>query len=622
MNHGIPNRIRRVSAARRDMTALVGHKACLQPSWTYGALLDAVDDLAAGFLALGFRPGDRVGIASENLDAWIAADLALLSIGVVDVPRGGDASAAEIGACFTHAGCRSAIFEDTALYDRVKDALPPLDHVIVLRGEGRPGIPTLSELRERGRAARVAGGDAELAARYAAVADDDLATIIYTSGTSGNPKGVMLTHANIMHNMDAVPGILEFGPGLRYVSFLPTWHTFERTLEYIVLDSGMELHYSSKRTLKADIGRVSPHFLAGVPRVWEMFHQAVLGTIEKLPGWKKSLVGWALSGSRRFNDARRRATGTTVVGPGREAETGFGPKIAGFLACALTSLQEFLARRFVYRGLHAALGGNRPIIISGGGPLPPEVDAFFLDAGVPLLNGYGLTETAPVLSVRIPRHNVFGTIGPPLHATDIRIVDESGATLPAGRKGVILARGPQVMKGYWNNPAATAACLRDGWFDTGDLGMLTQKGSLVIVGRAKDTIVLRGGENVEPANIETALMASPLIADAMVVGHGRKALGVFVLPDWDVLKARGVALPDDPAARAEEAAARKAVKDEVVRIMAPSNGWRGFEQITKVALLAAPFSPEDGTLTATLKKKRNVIEERFAAAIDAMFDDA
>ena len=177
------------------------------------------------------------------------------------------------------------------------------------------------------------------------------------------------------------------------------------------------------------------------------------------------------------------------------------------------------------------------------------------------------------------------------------------------------------MQGYWDNPTATDACLKDGWFDTGDLGLLTQKGSLVIVGRAKDTIVLRGGENVEPANIEAALMASPLIADAIVVGHGQKSLGVLVLPDWDVLKARGQSLPEDPEARAANDAARRFVKDEVVRIMDPSRGWRGFEQVTKVALLAHGFSTEDGTLTATLKKRRNVIEDRYKDQIASLFTD-
>jgi long-chain acyl-CoA synthetase len=621
MAGGIVEHLRARSAHRPDLTATVGSTSCRFSRLTYAELFRAVDELAAGFLDLGVGPGDRVGMISENQDLWLLTDLALLSIGATTVPRGGDTPAAEIGFCLTHGECRLAVFESAATLERAREALPPLAAAVVMRGPAAGGALALDEIFERGRR-RLAARPDELRSRQADVTEEDLATIVYTSGTTGNPKGVMLSHRNILHNVRAVPQILHFEEGMRFVSFLPTWHTFERTIEYIVVDSGIELHYSSKRTLKQDVARVRPSFLVGVPRVWETFYQGVMGAIEKLPAAKKRLVQAALRGSRELHRLRRRAESIALDPPATIARPSAGKRLALWLRQAPHLLQNALATRLVYSKLRAALGGELRISISGGGPLSPEVDEFFVRAGLPFFNGYGLTETAPVVCVRLPERNVLGTIGPPLPQTEVRIVDENDQDVGRESRGVIQVRGPQVMQGYWRNDAASKACLStDGWFDTGDLGMLSNEGDIIINGRAKDTIVLTGGENVEPENIETTLVASPLILDALVVGHARKALGALIVPDFDVVRARVPELEGlEPEAIVKNPALDRLIRAEVANRVSPERGFKSHETITRVACLARPFSAEDGTLTATLKKKRRVIEERYAEAIARLFD--
>jgi long-chain acyl-CoA synthetase len=621
MSGGIVEHIRTRCANRPDRTATVGNAACRFPRLTYAELFRAVDELAAGFLETGIGPGDHVGLISENLDLWILTDLALLSIGAATVPRGGDAPAAEIGFCLGHAQCRVAIFETDALLERARPELPPLSGAIVMRGPAPEGAITLDDVFELGRRA-LGQRAAELRERQKTVRDESLATIVYTSGTTGNPKGVMLSHANILHNIHAVPEILRFEEGMRFVSFLPTWHTFERTIEYIVLDCGIELHYSSKRTLKQDVARIKPSFLVGVPRVWETFHRGVVGAIEKLPASKRRLIEGALRGSTEFHRLGRLAAGLTLDPPARIVKPSPLGRALLRLRQVLFLAHELLARKLVYSKLRAALGGELRISISGGGPLPPIVDEFFVRAGIPFLNGYGLTETAPVVCVRLPGRNVLGTIGPPLPRTEVRIVDESGRDAGREARGVIQVRGPQVMSGYYRNEAATKACLSyDGWFDTGDLGMLSSEGDVIINGRAKDTIVLTGGENVEPENIETTLLASPLILDVVIVGHAQKSLGALIVPNIEIVRMR---LTNISEAEPEQVVARPEVdvliRSEVSRLVSSERGFRTFECVTRVAYLARPFSPEDGTLTATLKKRRRVIEERHRRLIEELFE--
>ena len=455
----------------------------------------------------------------------------------------------------------------------------------------------------------------------ATVREDDLATIIYTSGTTGNPKGVRLSHRNFLHQIRCVPDILALKPGMKYLSFLPTWHAFERLLEYVILDTGMELHYSSKRTLKKDMLSRRPELIAAVPRVWETVYDGVVGNVEKLSGCLGKVVRGALAASETRAHALRRARGHVLDTQRRRWRGGVTEKLGHHLLALLATPPHLVADLLVYRKIRAAVGGRLFAGISGGGPLPAHVDEFLTRAGLPLLNGYGLTETAPVLSVRVPSRNILGTIGQPLPATEIRIVSEAGHPVPVGEKGVIQARGPQVMEGYHDNPEATAACLSsDGWFDTGDVGALTDENDLCITGRAKDTIVLRGGENVEPEPIEAVLCSSPLIEDAFLVGHGQKTLGAFLVPHAEALRPH-TGLPEsasDEAVRGHpEAEAR--VRAEVLRLISPDRGYRGFERIGRTAMLALPFTVEDGTLTATLKKRRKVIEARLADRIAALF---
>ncbi len=581
-----------------------------------------MDRFAAGLLGLGCNPGDHVALVAENSDLWLISDLALLSLGAVDVPRGGDASADEVEFCVGHARCRAAIVESAAHVEKLGATRERLNWIVVLKGDAPEGAHTFNSVMELGTA-KIAEEPSAISDRVASIDPNSLATIIYTSGTTGNPKGVMLTHANIGHNVAALPSVVDFEPYGRFLSFLPSWHVFERAVEYVVLEQGLEIHYGSKWTLKEDFKRIRPQFVCGVPRVWETFYTALVTAIDKQPSAIQKLVRGALNGSKVHVDAGRKRRGVWLDGsevtrPSAMATLGLG------LTQLLTWVPHRVADLLVYKKLRAALGGKLGAAVSGGGPLPAHVDEFLTRAGISLLNGYGLTESSPVISVRDARRNVLGTIGRPVPNTEVRIVDEQGEPVEAGQRGVIQARGPQIMRGYFENPSATSAALSsDGWLDTGDVGMLSSEGDILITGRAKDTIVLRGGENVEPEPIETTLCSSASIAEALVVGHGQKTLGVLVVPEPGSV-ATAVGLPGLPStetvARHEQAKAH--IREEVKRLVSRQRGYRNFERIGQVHLLEEPFTVDEGTLTATMKKRRQVIERKYADVITDLFEEA
>jgi long-chain acyl-CoA synthetase len=354
-----------------------------------------------------------------------------------------------------------------------------------MRGEAPFGCITLDSVRDIGQ--KLLESDPDCVKReISKIQDSDLATIIYTSGTTGNPKGVQLTHGNILHNICVIPQIIRFPDEGVYISFLPSWHTFERTIEYVVLDHGMQLHYSSKWTLKQDLLRIRPHFMVGVPRLWETFVASVLGKVDTMKGLGGALVRGSLNGSRIRSSALRRLRKLVLDKDGAVPKSTATQKIGDALVCGLLSLPHWVADRLVYRRIRQSLGGRLTVAVSGGGPLPLYVDEFLTRARIPLLNGYGLTESSPVISVRRLERNRLGTIGTPVPDTEVRILSEDGKQQPAGTRGIIHARGPQIMAGYYANAEATRMAVDDeGWLNTGDIGMLTVEGDVLITGRAR-----------------------------------------------------------------------------------------------------------------------------------------
>ena len=621
---GITQHIIDCLRAHRDEEVLTGLRQFHREQWTADELADAVETLAAGLTGLGIAKGDHVGLVADNGDQWLITDLAILALGAIDVPRAADVSVDEIDFVLRHGECSWAVIETTELFDRLADRLRDNDAVrgiIVLRGDKREGTHSFDDVMDAGREALA--GDADLVVRQMdAVDDDDLATIVYTSGTTGNPKGVMLRHGNILHNVRILPDYVGFTERDIYLSFLPSWHMFERTLDYCLISAGARIVYGDKRTLRKDLLSVRPTIVAGVPRVWESIVASALGKLEKASGAKKAFVGGLLGLSRRHVETRRRMHGfrltdeLTIDRARGLSRTALAAKSLFFLPGHL------LCRQLVYGKVAAAVGGRVRFVVSGGGALPIHVDEFLNQTGLILLNGYGLTETSPVLSVRLPHRNVIGTAGQLLPQTAWRVMNEDATEeLSRGKKGVLWVRGPQIMQGYFRNSDATDAVLVDGWFCTGDLAVLTDENDVVICGRAKDTIVLRGGENIEPESLEAELASSPLIADVIVVGHGCKHLAALMVPDFEVLGERVAEWRDRPTEEvASDPRCEEMLREEVGRLISAERGYRVFERVPKIAVLPAPFSIEDGTLTATMKKKRPVIESREAERIATLFD--
>jgi long-chain acyl-CoA synthetase len=461
------------------------------------------------------------------------------------------------------------------------------------------------------------------AERRNALTPDQVACIVYTSGTTGGPKGVMLTHRNLSSQMDSVDlGIGDaIAPGAKVLSLLPTWHAYERTAEYYLFTYGCTIIYTDKRYLKQDLDKVRPHILPCVPRIWESVYEAIHDKVSKAPQARQRLFHFFYGIGLSYVKARRVAKGWVIRRTGNEYSMG---------AVIVATLKELLLRplyglgdRIVFSKLRAAVSGGRLVAaVSGGGSFAAYLDDFFEVVGVPIVNGYGLTETAPVLTIRRIDWNVRGSVGLPIRGTEIEIRSESGEVLPRGKTGVIFGRGPQVMKGYYNNPEATAKVLsEDGWFNTGDLGFMSVDGDIVITGRAKDTIVLSSGENVEPEPIENVARHSPLIMQIVVVGQDQKNLGALVVPNIGPL-ASALGLPADssPETVIGHGKAARVIVDEISRALKGDGGFKPSEFVSKVGLIAEPFSDENGMLTQTMKIRRNKVAENYADLIKSLFD--
>jgi len=599
-----------------EATALDAPHAKPPEQLSFNALHRRIEQAAAGFSALGVRPGDVVGLFSENSPRWLVADQALMRLGAADAVRGSSAPVDELRYIAADSQAVALVLESADLLQELKlssELLGQLRFVVLLQGDRGSVVPvvpcfTWEELMQRGASAP--------APAWPEGGEQRLATVLYTSGTTGRPKGVPLTHANLLQQLRHLGVAVAPRPGDRVLSVLPIWHAYERSAEYFLLSCGCEQTYTTLKQLRPDLQRVRPHYLISVPRLWEALLSGFEDALAAMPASRAKLLRSALALSR-FHCLARRVAADRTLAP--ESKRGRALSAAGALIS--WPLHALAGQLFWPKVRSQLIGGRLRTAISGGGALAMHVDGFFEAIGIELLVGYGLTETSPVLTCRRRWNNRRGSSGQPLPGTAIKIVDpESGAVLGIGERGKVLAKGTQVMGGYLGKPEATAKVLdAQGWFDTGDLGQLLADGTLVLTGRAKDTIVLSSGENIEPGPLEECLVACTLVEQVMLVGQDRKALGALVVPRIEALNAyaQEQGLPPLQGAEADPALL-KALTSRLNRRLQARPGSRPDERLAGLALVE-PFSIDNGLLTQTLKQKRDRIADRDASAIASIY---
>jgi long-chain acyl-CoA synthetase len=553
---------------------------------TYAEVVGAIDEVALGLAELGIEPGDRVGVLADTRLEWTVASYGISAAGGVVVPVYPTNSARECEWVLGNSGAKAVVCENAAQVakvEQVRGALPQLGHVIAIDGGG--GDLTLDGLRERGRAR----DRAELAERQSHVAPGDAYTIIYTSGTTGPPKGVVLTHANAMAVCEMVQELQFIEPDETTYLFLPLAHAFALTAQLASFDQGTAIVYygGDTKQILAEVIETKPSYLPSVPRIFEKLYTAAL----------KMAEGGSDEDQARFAAAVK-------LGVEVRMRRDRGEEVPAEMEQAFAQAEERLYSRV--RGL---FGGEIRRAVTGAAPIAPEILEFFYACGVPVLEGWGMTETTGVGTVCTLEHFKFGTVGRPLPGVEIRIAEEDGE---------ILVRGPHVFREYWRNPEATAETLVDGWLHTGDVGAIDDEGYLSITGRKKDIIITAGGKNLTPSNIENDLKQSRYISQAVMHGDRRPfPVALITLDAEEILPwAKEHGLPEDVGALASADAVRALVQQELDRANAH---YAQVEQIKKFAILDRDLTVEDGELTPTLKVKRAVVNERFAELFDSLY---
>jgi len=586
-------------------------------------------DLATGLIELGVEAREHVGLFGDNRFEWILADYGVQLCGAADVPRGRDITDDELIYIINHSRMKVAFVETNVLQKKIlslRDELPELREIILLdpAGNADNNVRKISDLLLLGEELRKKG-DQRAEKRISEIRPDDLFTLIYTSGTTGKPKGVMLTHANMMSQMKVIPISLDSTD--RVLSILPVWHIFERVFEVYTISCGVCTYYTNIRTLAEDLKNVEPTFMGSAPRLWENLHQRILKKISEAHPVRRALFHIAYFLGKHYKDSIYHIRGNDLR---LEAK----PVWKQVLVLPLHLLRWLIVvpwygffNAAVLEPIRLSAGGSLKATVSGGGALPLEIDKFFNNIGIPVLEGYGMTETSPVLAVRTDFDLVVGTVGPLVHDTKIRITDLESARIlypddrvphkGMGLRGEIWVQGPQVMKGYYRDPDLTRETIRDGWLRTGDLGMITFNGCLKILGRSKATIVLSSGENLEPEPIEMRLSQSPYIENCMLVGQDQKNLGALIVPNIEEFQKNGIGT-DSLAGLSENDHATKIIRKEIRKMISGNNGFKSFEQIQRFRLLPEKF--EVGKeLTNLYKLKRHIILDKYAEMIQEMY---
>lgn len=556
---------------------------------SHRSLLETVRFVSAGLRQLGVTRGDRVALLSENRSEWAIADFAILCAGALNVPIYPTLPAGQVAEILEHAGTVVAFVSTREQLEKLLTtrATTGLGTIIAFDdvADGAADVIAMGRLIEMGR--EVDPGENDFRRQALAADPDDVATIIYTSGTTGTPKGVMLTHDNLYSNVRA--GLAEFDIGAADIalSFLPLSHVLQRMVDYAMYDRGCTIaHLPSIDDLGAALGSVRPSVAVAVPRIFEKLYARILS----VKGFKRRIVLWSRAVALSW------------------AEHSFSGKPAPLAARVARSVAD----RLVYSKIRTLLGGRMRIFISGGAPLGPQIARFFWSAGVPIYEGYGLTETSPVTNVNTPSHTRIGTVGRATRGTEIRIAED----------GEILVRGPQIMKGYYRNPDGTAAAVEpDGWFHTGDIGELDEEGYLRITDRKKDLLVTAGGKNITPQPIQNAAKQSRFIAEAVLLGDRRPYPIMLVVPNFDSLedwaRHKGLSWTDNFSLLGH-AAVRDKLQREVARRV---SGFARYEQPKKVLALPRELTLENDEVTPKLSVKRRVVEAHFWEEIEALYAD-
>ena len=604
---------------------------------TYKDFVNTMLDFSAGLLSIGEKEYSNIGLICDNRKEWLVCSMGIMATKSRDIPRGSEATVKDLSYILSFAECKTVVTENKILFNRIlecKNELPALQNIIIINPSDSDlsnpkatglNIFSYDEILSKGNNFRQNNPN-KIEEIMLSGTEDDSATIIFTSGTTGTPKGVELTHKNFLCQVEDISKRLPLKQGNKALCMLPVWHVYERELEYFLLYVGVALCYSKPAIsmLLADMKKVSPQFMATVPRIWDGIYNAIYKNIKstkKGAGIFFSIFTWAATSLKSLRNIiynrckyfRKR--------------TVFYHIFSKFLYIPVIFLYplRWLGDMFYFQRVRNMLGGKFQIGMSGGGSLPLKLDKFFNSIGIRLVEGYGLTETAPICCIRNAKRPILGTIGKIMPYCQAKVVHRNGIECKPGEKGVLYIKGPNVMKGYYKQPELTAEVISEGeWFNTGDLVIKTYNGEIIVKGRQKDTIVLRSGENVEPLPIEDKLSESIYISQAVVVGQDENCLGALIIPDLDNIcqyaKQQNINFSDKKQLLKDEEI-KKLIYKEMERLINTKNGFKPFEKIGKFVFLDKPFevgvelSPKQGII-------RYKINELYKAKISLMYADS
>lgn len=569
---------------------------CEGKSWsrvTIKEFYQAVEDVALGILSLKIQKGDRIAIYSDNCCQWLIADFAIQTCGAVTVPIFPTLPSDQIQFILQNSGAKGIFLSNKKELKKIKSLqslLPDLEWIVTFE-EAEITLEhcwTFEQFIEEGRR-RHSEFYEELQRRKSSIRPDHIASIIYTSGTTGIPKGVMLSQDNFLSNIEATVNLVEFSSRDIGLSFLPLSHVFERMADYKYLYHGATIAFSAVDKIMKHCAEIHPTVTASVPRVFEIMQEKILSRLSSSSALKRTLFQWGMTIGRKRGNIL----------------------LAGKKPSWVLQLLFFLAKNIVFRKLHKNLGKRFRFFISGGGPLPSDIGEFFFAMGVIICEGYGLTETSPVVAVNTPQDVKFGTVGKVVDGVEVRIAED----------GEILVKGPNVMKGYYKNEAATRDTFRNGWFCTGDIGELTD-GYLIIKERKKDIIVTSSGKNISPQRIENFLKRSPLINNAVVFGDAMDYISALIVPNFETLREKMGHLGMPPLKTSELIRNEKIMDLYRKEIFAGTRSLASYEKVRRFVLMEKDFSIENGEITPTMKVKRSVVSERYRHLIESMYQES